>query len=125
MNDTSKIIIEMQTQLKKFKETNEWVRRNQTLLYLSDKIKQFVKKNNSRDYDWLICIAYEQFLKQLDKDDREYIQANVIYWGLKAFYTGGDLFNFFRDMEKTKEEANKEIDEQNKYIWTNDKVLYC
>ena len=114
MNDTSKIIIEMQTQLKKFKETNEWVRRNQTLLYLSDKIKQFVKKNNSRDYDWLICIAYEQFLKQLDKDDREYIQANVIYWGLKAFYTGGDLFNFFRDMEKTKEEANKQIDEQNK-----------
>lgn len=55
MDDTLNIIIEMQKQLIKFKETNEWVRRNQTLLYLSDKIKQFVKKDNSRDYDWIIC----------------------------------------------------------------------
>ena len=89
-------------QLEKFKETNEWIRRNQTLLYLSDKIKEQLKKhsNDSEANYQVIRIMLERFLKQVeDKVIEKDIYEYIISQGLDAFYKVHDLFNFVRDIE--------------------------
>lgn len=103
-------LINIDKQLEKFKETNEWIRRNQTLLYLSDKIKEQLKKhsNDSEENDWVISTVFERFLKQVDdKAINKCIQEDVIYQGLKAFYAKKDLFNYVRDIE----DARKKLEE--------------
>lgn len=108
MDEGNKKLVEIWEQLKKFKETNEWIRRNQSLLYLSDKIKELIKKDKTGEFDWVVIRILAGFLEQLDKEDSRIIQDKLLYQGLKAFYQNGDLFNYFRDMEQKRKQNEGE-----------------
>ena len=73
MDEGNKKLVEIYEQLKKFKETNEWIRRNQSLLYLSDKIKELIRKDKTGEFDWVIVRILAGFLEQLDKEDSRII----------------------------------------------------
>lgn len=110
MDNQIKVLQDINDQLKKFTETTEKLRRNQTLIYLSDKIKECLKIgfDDEAGSDWVICSIFNSFLKQIDDDGiKTEIQHYIICQGLNAFYKNHDLFNFVRDME----DARKKLEE--------------